>query len=48
MEGRDFAGDDPKNARVVIINETAVAAPLWPGEDPIGRIADVGRNGRRA
>src|SRR5262249_37659023 len=41
-EGRDFTWQDgPKSERVVIINET-VARRLWPGQDPIDRIAVVG------
>jgi predicted permease len=41
LEGRDFAWDDgPKNEKVVIVNQT-VARRLWPGQDPIGRIARV-------
>jgi len=41
VAGRDLRWDDndPKQA-VVIVNE-AVAKHLWPGEDPIGQIADV-------
>ena len=39
--GRDISWEDgPRNEKVVIINET-VARRLWPGEDPIGRIAQV-------
>ena len=42
MEGRDIRWDDIVNNRgVVIINET-VARKLWPGRDPIGRIALTG------
>jgi putative ABC transport system permease protein len=42
MEGRDIRWDDIFNDRgVVIINET-VARKLWPGQDPIGRIALTG------
>ena len=42
MEGRDIRWDDIFNNRgVVIINET-VARKLWPGRDPIGRIALTG------
>ncbi|MBT9330797.1 ABC transporter permease [Paracidobacterium acidisoli] len=41
IEGRDISWDDsPKSQKVVIINET-VAHRLWPGQDPIGRIASV-------
>jgi predicted permease len=42
VEGRDIRWDDgDKKTAVVIINET-VARFLWPGEDPIDRIAVVG------
>ena len=42
MEGRDISWDDLVNNRnVVIINET-VARRLWPGQNPIGRIAIAG------
>ena len=42
VKGRDFTWDDtPTGQKVVIINET-VAKRLWPGEDPIGRIAQTG------
>jgi predicted permease len=42
VEGRDIRWDDAdKKTAVVIINET-VARYLWPGEDPIDRIAVVG------
>jgi predicted permease len=41
-EGRDIRWEDLTNNRnVVIINET-VARRLWPGQDPIGRIAVAG------
>jgi predicted permease len=40
--GRDFAwSDGAKDACVVILNEAAVKR-LWPGEDPLGRLADIG------
>lgn len=43
-EGRDFSWHDgPKSEPVVIINETA-ARYHWPGQDPVGQIAEV--NGR--
>ena len=39
VKGRDFRWDDnSKSQATVIINET-VARKLWPGQDPIGRIA---------
>jgi len=41
-EGHDLTWDDLSNNRsVVILNET-VARKLWPGQDPIGRIAVAG------
>jgi predicted permease len=41
VRGRDISWEDsPKSEKVVIINET-VARRLWPGEDPIGRIAQL-------
>ncbi len=42
IKGRDISWEDidPKQA-VVIVNET-VARYLWPNEDPINRIADLG------
>ncbi len=41
-EGRDMRWEDIfNNENVVIINET-VARKLWPGQDPIGRIALAG------
>lgn len=36
VRGRDFRADDGGTARVAIVNE-ALAARLWPGQDPIGR-----------
>lgn len=43
-EGRDFSWHDgPKSEPVVIINQSA-ARRDWPGQDPVGRIAEV--NGR--
>jgi predicted permease len=42
IKGRDIRWDDiNKKEGVVIINET-VARKLWPGEDPIGRMASAG------
>jgi predicted permease len=42
VKGRDISWEDNnKKQAVVIINET-IARRLWPGEDPIGRIANAG------
>ncbi|MGO8736368.1 MAG: ADOP family duplicated permease [Terriglobia bacterium] len=42
LRGRDIGWEDaPKSEPVVIINET-VARKLWPGQDPTGRMAEVG------
>jgi predicted permease len=42
LRGRDIGWEDaPKTQKVVIINET-VARKLWPGQDPIGRMAETG------
>ena len=42
VEGRDFNWADlADNQAVVIVNET-VARKLWPGQDPVGRIALAG------
>jgi predicted permease len=44
VRGRDIRWEDgPKSAKAVIINET-IARRLWPGEDPVGRIALVNGN----
>jgi predicted permease len=40
-EGRDFRWDDSTKPPGVIINDT-VARALWPGQDPVGRIAVAG------
>ena len=43
LEGRDISWEDLSNNRsVVIINEN-VARKLWPGRDPVGRAALIGR-----
>ena len=41
VEGRDFRWDDTNKPAGVVINET-VAKALWPGQDPVGRIAVAG------
>ena len=41
VAGRDFTwGDNDKNLGAVIINET-VARGMWPGQDAVGKIANV-------
>jgi len=42
VAGRDISwSDGPKDQKVVIINQT-VANKLWPGQDPVGRMASAG------
>ncbi len=42
VRGRDISwSDGPKDQPVVVINQT-VANKLWPGEDPVGRMANAG------
>ncbi|MDR3774408.1 MAG: ABC transporter permease [Terracidiphilus sp.] len=41
-EGRDFSWDDIVNNRSVVVLNQTVARKLWPGQDPIGRIALAG------
>jgi ABC-type antimicrobial peptide transport system permease subunit len=42
IEGRDVSWQDlSNNKNVVVVNET-VARKLWPGRDPIGRMAIIG------
>ncbi|MGO8786946.1 MAG: ABC transporter permease [Terriglobia bacterium] len=44
LKGRDISWQDgPKSPKVALINET-VARRLWPGEDPVGRLAQVNGN----
>ncbi|WP_308419037.1 ABC transporter permease [Silvibacterium dinghuense] len=41
-EGRDFSWQDgPKSQKVAILNRAGAEA-MWPGEDPIGRMASIG------
>ena len=42
IEGRDLHWDDLANNRAVVIINQTVARKLWPGRDPIGRIAVAG------
>ena len=44
-EGRDFAWSDGADSQQVVIVSEAAAKGLWPGQDPIGRIANI--NGDR-
>ena len=47
VRGRDFSWEDArKSEKVIIINET-VARALWPGEDPVGRMAVASGADRR-
>ena len=47
VEGRDFTWADRANTEgVVIINKT-VARKLWPGQDPVGRMAQAGQGDKR-
>ena len=41
IAGRDVSWDDLVNRSVVVINQT-VARKLWPGQNPVGRIAYAG------
>jgi predicted permease len=44
IEGHDIDWNDgPKDQKVAIINET-VARKLWPGQNPVGRMANIGGN----
>jgi predicted permease len=40
--GRDFSPDDNPSGRPVILINEALAQALWPGEDPLGRLANTG------
>jgi predicted permease len=42
VEGRDITWDDVYNNRSVVVLDEAIAQKLWPGRDPIGRIALCG------
>ena len=42
IEGRDLTWDDVANNRAVMILNETVARKLWPGKDPIGRMAVAG------
>lgn len=42
IEGRDVSWDDLVNNRNVVVINESVARRLWPGQDPIGRIAYAG------
>ena len=44
--GRDFDSSD-RGARVALVNEP-LAALLWPGVEPAGRIVTIERNGQRS
>src|SRR5438046_7869215 len=40
-EGRDFSWSDRADGQHVVIINDAAAKRLWPGEDPLGRIAET-------
>ncbi len=42
LEGRDIRWSDTATSQKVIIINDAIARGLWPGQDPIGRIALIG------
>jgi predicted permease len=42
VKGRDVTWDDLANNRNVVIINQAVARQLWPGRDPVGRMANTG------
>jgi predicted permease len=41
-EGRDFAWSDRGNTGCVAILNEAAAERLWPGQDPLGRVVNIG------
>jgi predicted permease len=42
VKGRDITWDDTHSSQKVVIINESVAKVLWPGEDPIGRTAQIG------
>ncbi|HEX7117847.1 MAG TPA: ADOP family duplicated permease [Longimicrobiales bacterium] len=50
VAGRDFREDDDEDAAPVVIVSRRLAAALWPGESPLGRMLSLpaGRGPRRA
>ncbi|HEX9003613.1 MAG TPA: ABC transporter permease [Blastocatellia bacterium] len=46
-EGRDFTEHDTAESEKVLIINQAMAERLWPGQDAVGQIANVGRFERR-
>ena len=41
VEGRDFAWSDSTGSQKVVVLDEAAAKRLWPGMDPLGRIAEI-------
>jgi hypothetical protein len=46
-EGRDLSWSDRADSEHVVLLNEAAARRLWPGQNPLGRIAEVGGNGAR-
>jgi predicted permease len=44
VKGRDITWDDTHSSQKVVIINESVAKGLWPGEDPIGRTAKIGKD----
>ena len=45
--GRDFTASDTPDSEPVIVLSESLAGRLWPGQDPIGRQANVANRARR-
>jgi predicted permease len=46
-EGRDLSWSDTSSSQPVVILNEAAAKRLWPGQDPLGRIAEINGNDTR-
>jgi predicted permease len=46
LGGRDFTWQDTSKSEFVVIINQSAARRFWPGEDPVGRLAVVGRDAR--
>jgi putative ABC transport system permease protein len=44
LQGRAFTGADREGAPGVVIVSASTARALWPGQDPLGRRVEMGRN----